>query len=243
MKKTILFFAALLIAVISSNAQGLYLSWEGETLGESVTIWGEPTSSEIDFHAVIHNNSGNGMNIKVRRSQIEIVDGTLNQFYWKVLYAPQVDESTNYLFVPNGGSSEATDFFGRYLPSAKNGTTTVEYTFYNKDNESQNVKVTVKYWASPEGIADEAMQGGSISDIYPNPAGQTVNLDYNLPEGVQSAKVRIVNLLGMVVKEADVDRRGSKLTMDVAELDGGIYFYTVIINNDVYKTRKLIIQK
>ena len=243
MKKTILLLATIIISAISLNAQDLYLSWDGETLGETTTVWGDPTASEIEFHAIVHNNSGNGMNIKVRRSEIEIVSGTINQFYWKVLYAPSIDESSNYLFVPDGGSTETTDFYGRYIPSSKNGTSTVEYTFYNKDNEDQNVKIQVKYWASPEGIAEDAMKGGSISDIYPNPASRWVNLDYNLPNDVHSAKISIVNLLGAVVKEAVVERNEHKLTMDISDLQAGIYFYTVLINNDVYKTKKLLIQK
>jgi hypothetical protein len=243
MKKAILLLATILIAGVSLNAQDLYLSWDGETLGENVTVWGEPTASEMEFHAIVHNNSGNGMNIKVRRTQIEIVDGTLNQFYWKVLYAPSIDESSNYLFVPDGGSSETTDFYGRYIPSSKHGTSTVEYTFYNKDNEDQNVKVTVKYWASPEGIAEDAMKGGHISDIYPNPATNTVNLDYNLPAGLDAVEVSIVNLLGAVVKKAVATRDENKLTMNISELEAGIYFYSVLVNDEVYKTKKLIIRK
>lgn len=243
MKKPILLLAVIIFTAISINAQDLSLSWEGKTLGETVTIWGEPTASEMEFHAIVHNNSGNGMNIKVRRSQIEIVNGTINQFYWKVLYAPGIDESNNYVFVPDGGSTESTDFYGRYIPSSKNGTSTVEYTFYNKDNESQNVKVKVFYWASPDNIAEDAMTGGSISDIYPNPATNRVTLDYNLPSGLNSVEVNIVNLLGAVVKKAIATRENTKLTMDISELDAGVYFYTVLVSDEIYKTKKLIIRK
>lgn len=244
MKKTLLLFAAIIITAISMDAQDLYLTLDGKVLGETVTVWGEPTATEIDFRAVVHNNLDNGINFKVRRNQIEVVDGTSNQYFWAgVLNAPSMDESDKYLFVPAGGESEEGAFYGRYIPSSKMGTSTIEYTFFNKDNEAQNVKVLVKYWASPDGIAEDAMQGGSISDIYPNPATNTVNLDYNIPAGLNSAKVIIVNLLGAVVKEAGVERSENKLTMDVSGLESGIYFYSVLVNDDVYKTKKLIIQK
>lgn len=242
MKKSILLFASVLFISMSINAQDLYLSWEGETLGETITVWGEPTANEIEFHAIVHNNTGSAINVKVRRSQIEMVDNTQSQIYWGALLAPGVDESPNYKLILPGEETETNDFFGRYNPNAKIGSSTVEYMFFNKDNEDQNVKITVKYWASPEGIAEEAMKGGSMSDIYPNPANQTVNLDYQLTSSVKTAHVKIVNLLGAVVQESIIDLGRTHLTMDISKLETGVYFYTLLVNEDVYKTKKLVVQ-
>ena len=245
MKKTLLFFAAILLVVFSMNAQqNLTLSWEGEELGETLTLWGHPDSAEIVFHVVCHNNTDRDLNIKVRRNQIEMVDGTSSQFCWGgSCWPPDVDESPSATFIAAGEQSTDEDFSAHYSPSSHIGTSTVEYMFFSEDDEDLNVTITVHYWASPEGIADDAMKGGSVSDVYPNPATKTVNLDYNLPLEVNSAKVKIVNLLGAVLKESDIDINANKITMDVSGLDGGIYFYTVIVNGDIYKTKKLIIQK
>lgn len=243
MKKTLLTLASVLLISVTINAQDLYLSWEGKTLGETITIWGEPSANEIEFHAIVHNTTGNGINVKVRRNQIEMVDNTQSQIYWGALLAPGIDESPNYKLILPGEETGMSDFFGRYTPNTKIGTSTVEYTFFNKDNEDQNVKITVKYWASPEGIAEEAMKGGSISAIYPNPAGQTVYLDYQLTNAVETAQIKIVNLLGAVVQESNIDLRGTQLTMDISKLETGVYFYTLFVNDDVYKTKKLVVQQ
>lgn len=243
MKKLILLFASVLFISTSINAQDLYLSWEGKTLGETITVWGEPSANEIEFHALVHNNTGNGINVKVRRNQIEMVDNTQSQIYWGALLSPVMDESPNYKLILPGEETGADDFFGRYTPNSKIGSSIVEYMFFNKDNEDQNVKITVKYWASPEGIAEEAMKGGSISDIYPNPASQNVNLDYKFTNAVNTAQVRIVNLLGVVVQDMYVDPDGSQLTIDISDLETGVYFYTLLVNDDVYKTKKLVVKK
>ena len=50
------------------------------------------------------------------------------------------------------------------------------------------------------------MSGGSISDIYPNPASNFVSIDYELTPQVKTAQIRIVNLLGTLVTEAEIER-------------------------------------
>ena len=241
-KMKLLTFTAVLLATVSMNAQDMFLSWEGETLGDTVTIWGEPDSSEIVFHAVVHNMTVNWMKIKVRRNQLEMVDSTSSYFCWGTCYADNVEESPDSILIPSGGSSVDTAFSGHYLPNTKIGTSIVEYKFYNMDNEDEYVKVLVIYRASPEGIADDLMNGGSISDLYPNPATTHVNIDYDLPVNVETAGIRIVNLFGSVLKEVDIERSTNKLTVDVSDLESGIYFCTALVNGYVYETKKLIIQ-
>ncbi len=242
MKKALLTFASFLFAVLSTNAQtqDLYLSWEGETLGDTVIVWGSPDTTEIILKALVYNNTSERMRIKVRRSYIVTVDSTGDYICWGACYPDFVSE-TDTVGVPPGLSVD--EFSAHYKPQSQIGTAVIEYLFFNDDNEDQNVKIVVKYWASPQGIADDAMQNGSISDVYPNPATHTVSINYELTPEVNSAKVKIMNLLGAVVKEQIIDRNANKLTLDISDLNGGIYFYTVLINGKVYKTRKLIVQK
>ena len=241
-KMKLLTFTAILLAAISMNAQDMFLSWEGETLGDTVTVWDEPDSSEIVFHAVVHNMTVNWMEIKVRRNQVEMVDSTSSYFCWGSCYPDSIGESPASILIPSGGSSVDTAFSGHYIPNTKIGTSIVEYIFYDADNEDQYVKVLVNYRASPQGIAKDLLKEGSISDIYPNPTSTLVNIDYDLPLEIESAGVRILNLFGSVLKEVDIERGTNKLTVDVSDLKSGIYFYTVLINGNLYETKKLIIQ-
>jgi hypothetical protein len=231
-----------LLAVTTMKGQDLFLTWEGDTLGSTHTVWGEPDSSEIVFHAVVHNNSEKWMKIKVRRNQVEMLESTSSYFCWGACFGEDIEESPDSILIPSGGSSVDSVFSGHYLPKTKIGTSVVSYTFYNMDNEDQFVKVFVNYWASPESVEEGIMEGTSISNIYPNPASKSVSIDYKLTSQVKTAKIRIVNLLGVVVKEAAVNPYAKKLTMDVSLLKSGVYFYTLYINGERYRTQQLIVR-
>ena len=139
-------------------------------------------------------------------------------------------------------ASGENEFSCHYAPTNEIGTSVFEFKFYNIDNPDEFTSVVVNFWASPEGIAEDAMKGGSISEIYPNPATNYANLDFNLTPSVKNAKVRVINLLGSVVKEANIENGTNQLKLDVSDLDNGVYFYSVLINGETYKTRKLVIR-
>ena len=243
MKKLLLSFAIILFLYNSSLAQDLTLTHDGNLIGDTVVVWGEPSDFELVMYANLHNNTSNAMNIKVRRVELDMIDGSMSQICWAGLcYSPDKDTSVNYQLIMAGASSGPEDFSGHYLPNGNIGTSIVEFIFYNIDNPSISVSVVVKFWASPASIAEDAMQGGSVSEIYPNPATNYVNLDFNLTPSVKDAKVRIINLLGSVVKEVEIERGANQLRLDISDLDNGVYFYSVIINGDTYKTKKLIVR-
>jgi hypothetical protein len=243
MKKLLFTLIALFTISFISNAQDLTLSWDGVELGESVLIVGSPDDSEIVFHAVVTNNSSDAINVMVVRKQLELLDGAMSQFCWGLCYPPSTDTSGQYILLKSGESSEIEAFSGHYIPMGVAGVSSVEYTFYNMDKPEVSVKVVANYKGSPAGIAEEAMVGGSVSEIYPNPASNFVSLDYELTSDVKQANVKVFNLLGAEVKTANLESNGNKLRMDITDLESGIYFYSVIVNGDVYKTKKLVVQK
>ena len=244
MKKILLSLTIVVFLLSFAKAQNpLTLTWEGNPVGDTVILWGEPSEFELVMYANLHNNTGNAMNIKVARKEISMVENTFSQICWAGLcYSPTVDTSANYQLVMAGGISGDEDFSGHYAPNGNIGTSIVEFTFYNVDDPSVKVSVVVKFWASPEGIAEDAMRGGSISDIYPNPATNYVNLDFNLTSQVKEAKVRVINLLGSVVKEANIESGTNQLRLDISDLDNGVYFYSILVNGDTYKTKKLVVR-
>lgn len=242
MKKTLLLLTVIFLAVVSMNAQDLTLSWEGETLGDTVTYWGDASDYEIVAHAIIHNNTDRNLSIKVRRNRIQMVDSTVSAFCWAGACWPPDTEESPAQEILAGTQSGDEDFSGHYNPNTHHGMSMVEYTFFNEADEEQFVKVVVKYATNPDGIAEDAMAGGSISDIYPNPATTAVNINYDMPSTVKTAKVQLINLLGSVVKEASIEPNSNSLSMNISELKGGVYFYAVVINGDVYKTRKLLVK-
>ena len=243
MKKILLFIAALFITTYYSNAQSFSLEWEGEVLGDTITV--NPNSGasvDIVFEALFHNKTNDDVYIKVARTQILIVEGTVNYFCWGACYPPHVDTSGMYMIIPGGGYSNVGDFSGHYEINETIGVSLVEYTFYNMDNPDEFVKIIVRFDSTTTGIEDNIFNNVWISDVYPNPATNLVSIDYDITPAVKEASVKIVNILGSVVKEQSIRIGDNKMSLDISELTGGIYFYTLFINGDVYRTKKLIIR-
>jgi len=235
------------------NAQSpITLSHEGETLGDTVTVWVDPDQETfIDYKMTMTNNTGNGMNVLVARKIIKPL--SKNQFTFclgPICYGPTVDscDVEKYVFINAGGSSPEEDFKASYSAldttgTAIIGTAIVKYNVYNKDHVADSVNIVVKYWVSPQGIEEDIMKGGSLSAIYPNPASSFISLDYELTSKVNEAKIKVFNVLGSTIKEANMLKNAGKLKLDINDLDNGIYFYSVFINGEIYTTKKFIVRK
>ncbi len=237
--------ACILFAAFYINGQSFTLSWEGEILGDTVTVIpAVETATEIIFEPVVNNNTTNGANVLVLRNEIFMLDGTRSYYKWGVSspYNDTTNLSPHYRFVPAGGSSPQGQFTSYYQIEGAVGVSLIEYTFFNKDNTDENVKIVVKFDTSPAAIDEYILNNIYVSDLYPNPASGDVNLNYDMPNEVDNASVKIVNFPGAIVKEQKIDTRNNNMSMNILDLNGGIYFYSLTINGEIYSTKKLIVR-
>ena len=244
MKKLLSFIIIVLIAGSVSNAQSLSLSWDGEAVADTTTIWVNPDSGDpFSFHAVVTNNADKIIKVKVLRTNIDVLEGSSNSFcFASQCYPPFMDESADYVVLNSGESNAEDDFHGDFLSGGAIGTSLVSYRFFDIDNPTDYVEAIVKFWSSPTGLDENIKKGIEISNAYPNPANDKFNINYNFETRPADARVKIVNLLGSVVKEVELDQNSDKLSMDISDLNAGVYFYSVIINNEIYQTKKLVIR-
>lgn len=242
MKKLLLFAVIALVASFSTQAQYFELSKDGHVYGSEIEVVGSPLDSEIYFDPLVTNISDIGMSVKVRRTVITAVEGTDNYFCWVACYAPFIDESTESFYMAPGFTTEPDYFSVHYTPLEHPGSTTVDYTFFNKDDESQSQTFRVIFKASPDAIDENILRGVSFSDVFPNPANDLITINYQLVPEVKTAQVRISNLLGSVVGEYTFDQGSTSMKMDVSQMEGGIYFYSIVLNGEVLHTKKLIVR-
>ncbi len=243
MKKILLSLAVVIITAFSVNAQSYSLSWDGETLGDTVLLRGEP-DTEIVFHGMLTNNSSDTDTIKIIRRLVNLLPNVEHLFCWGTCYQPNLDSifaPAGYVILEPGQTSLDYEFSGHYNAKGVVGISTVEYTFFNKNDENEKLVVVAEYDTSPDGIDDYILRNTNISEIYPNPATNFVSIDYTLPLEVNEASVKVVNLLGSIVKEQQINVRNNNLKMDISDIVGGIYFYSVIVNGEVLETKKLIV--
>ena len=88
MKKITLLLLGFVLGVSTLSAQDILLTWEGEPLEETIYVFGSQFDAEIVAHAVVTNNTDESMDIKVRRDQLEMQEGTMSQFCWGLCYPP-----------------------------------------------------------------------------------------------------------------------------------------------------------
>ena len=67
---------------------------------------------------------------------------------------------------------------------------------------------------------------GNTVQLFPNPAKDKINIDLN-NSNIRSGEVSIHNMLGEVVLKSQLTNSGSMTTIDLVELDPGVYLLTL----------------
>ena len=82
----------------------------------------------------------------------------------------------------------------------------------------------------------------AVSNIYPNPANEYAEIDYNIQGNFSEAKIVIYNMLGSSVNDYDLDKSERKIRISTAEMANGIYFYQLSLDGKKVATKKLLIR-
>jgi hypothetical protein len=240
---SILFLFGFFMSAMAQNPLELY--HEGELLPDTIGFWWDDNPDyELVFEANVKNNTEGVLRVGLIRKNIDTVPGTENYFCWAgaCLPANMDTSSTNYV-LPAGQTTENGAFSAHYIANEKKGITIIKYTFYDLGDPDINASVVVKYaYSAAEGVNDNTFNNVSFSNAYPNPATNMVNIDYNLNNNASSASVKVINLLGSVVKSANLSVGSNKVSFDVSDLTQGVYFYSIIVDGNIHQTKKLIIK-
>lgn len=244
MKRILL--SLLVIAGLSaaSFAQSLQLMHDNEDfpMGGTIEVQGYPSDFEIVSHITVKNTSDQDLVVKCRKQEIEVNPGTSNTFCWGLCYAPTVFLSPLTITIPAGDTTQ--EFSGHYMPQTNAGMTKMCYSFFPVSNPNDSTYFYVNYNAVLNvGIYDPALEEAFVSNPYPNPASSQVSFDYSLPSGTRQAEINIHNLLGARVKQVFVAGQEGKISFNVQDLNDGIYFYSVKVNNQITETKRLVISR
>ena len=228
---SLLLIFPILILSLSGISQPLTLSLDGETIGDSLLIVGLTTDNELVAHAVVTNNTSSSMDIKVRRTQLEIVEGSINYFCWgDNCYPPSVNESPAFLTLAAGASTDELDFSGHYEPHNNFGDSFIEYKFFNMNNEDENVKVVVQFAATNVGINEHDLS----VNVYPNPASDQVNISL----GLMINEVFVYDYTGKMVSRVQVDSKTYQ--MNVSHFNPGVYLFKVMADEGIVVKQVII---
>lgn len=228
---------------VTNFATSFSLSYDGGNIPDNsvITFEGEPGDEMIESQVYITNNSASAKEVKVRKIENYLVEGSVNTFCWGYCYDPSVYVSTVSVSI-DAGATNITDFIGKYEPNENPGISSISYVFFDCNNPQDYITVIVNYDATSTGIADNLFNNVYFSNAYPNPANNFTSIDYDLPYTVEKLSINIYNLLGAVIKEIPVPDFKGSIKINTNDLNDGIYFCTFIINGEIFKTNKLVIK-
>jgi hypothetical protein len=228
--------------IITDTESGLSITAGGAPVAEEgVTFTGLPEDDLILSHLEVTNNSEGAIDVKVRRVVNYLVPGSVNAFCWGGLcFSPETSVSPNFLTLEAGATTTFEDFSGDYQPVNTSGISSITYEFFNAADSSDFAGAIV-FYATTVGVNENVLDQIELSNAYPNPANSFATFDYDL-KGIDNGRLIIYNLLGSVVKEVNIATSYGSVKVNTSDLEEGIYFYSLLIENESLKTHKLIIK-
>jgi hypothetical protein len=123
----------------------------------------------------------------------------------------------------------------------------LSYAIILRDHPQELHSIEFQCQVTDQGMGKKQLYTSSkiiIKDIYPNPVTDFAIIDYTfLTDQVRNPRITIHNVLGTIMGEYDLSPYENKLKIQTADLNPGVYFYTLYLDNDAVMTKKLIVRK
>ncbi len=131
---------------------------------------------------------------------------------------------------------------------------TLQAILYSQEQEITSLKNAVDNCCSSEmnksilkslAINDEIItQNAKLFDNYPNPFNLNTVIKFEIPENSAKAKLIIHNIQGIELKSFDITNKGfGNITINGSELSAGMYLYTLLIDNKIIDTKRMLLTK
>lgn len=136
-----------------------------------------------------------------------------------------------------------TDFYLEFDLGIAETMGTFDLVFVNRDALRDVFVVEAKYDVTSDPKVAFSHKDVKLSEIYPNPSSRVAQLDYTLVNPKAKAKITLTSFIGNPIAEYVLDPSSNSLVINVSELQGGVYFYTLFVDNKNVITKKLQVKK
>ena len=241
MKKSI--FTLILLTLMGYvSAQTLQFEWEGTVFDEGETI--ECTNDEYGFgeyiqHMQVRNITSEPMKVLVEKEIIQDLDGVMNSFCWGMCFGPDIFVSPEAIDIPAGEVNTDELSFQALDPEDVYGDVIIKYYAYEERNPDQRISIIVRFRKSGVGV-NENVHTMTLGQAYPNPATNTVSFNYSFGGNLCAV---VYNLVGQEVMRQELNANDGQLSFSVADLQGGIYFCTMLVDGRAVSTQKFVVKK
>lgn len=91
---------------------------------------------------------------------------------------------------------------------------------------------------------DDIYNTTKLYDNTPNPLSSETKIEFEISNNVNTAKIIINDINGKEIETHTIYERGySSITIDCSELKDGIYFYSLLIDNIIFDTKRMVLIK
>lgn len=223
-------FASLALAAQNFEIAGLEDSYKG-SVGEV-----------IQAPVRIKNNFDKPITLVIKRIETQIGSSQKN-FFCPDNYC--LDQRTDTYTVRLEPGETLQRFAIGLEAGLTEGFSSVKYQVFNKANPSDVTLLDINFVV--EGKQEKGHIYSSplitIHDLYPNPVVTSARIDYDIHQEHVKAKIIIHNILGSPLSAYDLLASQNSLKIEADQLNTGIYFYTLYVNNESVLTRKLMVKK
>lgn len=81
-----------------------------------------------------------------------------------------------------------------------------------------------------------------VSNVYPNPADDVTEVDYQVSGALGEAKLVLLNVLGAPIAEYSLDRNDRKVRIVTRDLATGYYLYQLSVEGKKVATKRLLVR-
>ncbi len=250
LKKITLFLAFTLPVVLSAQLKVIETSASTTDVdGQTFTVSGNPSSTEFVKYLVVVNEGTDSLNLKVRRTEIDVQTGTQNATCWKVC-PPSVFAGTEVVQYSYSDWVAPADtnlsFSAHHYLEGLDGCSIYKYEWVDAATLSivyKTVYIKFDHSTSTSCAADLSVDNDITAEtkVYPNPTSSNTSIAIEGVTGEVSYEVS--NLLGQrsLAGFAYVQNKGI-LQFDAANLKDGIYFVVIKNNGKTLRTEKLVVK-
>lgn len=237
---SLLFVSVLIMTSIKINAQTLELVTSDPVTG------GSRTEYEVVAYGQVKNMSANDNTYRVRISAQEIAFGHTYAFCDpNTCYAPtnEYEWEAFFNFNLSAGQSTIKEENSLHLyPNNYDGKSVFDVTIFNINDASDNVTYTHAFFIDVSSIPYSNIYGATIGIPYPNPANEFFNLAIDIPMIYQNSKLELINSEGNIVLSQAIENSTIAI-INVANLNSGVYYYTVSTSSAKSHPKMLVISR
>ncbi|MDR1848366.1 MAG: T9SS type A sorting domain-containing protein [Bacteroidales bacterium] len=242
MKKTILFIAVIAFG-LSIKAQSFLV-----TRGDDGTSITDSVVYELDAHEDIRwdyihlqNITDTAITLRMQIHRLQMAENaSIGMCFGDQCLFDTIAQDVNLVTIQP--QVEYTGFDLQYNYTNLNRSI-IKVNLLNANDNAIIQSFLVYYEGLTSGLqAIEASNKASIG-IYPNPANNIVCIKYTLPKNCSTPSLIVKNMLGKEVKNVKINNNQSgKVYLNTEDLTQGIYFCSIVCEEQAIVTKKMIVK-